>query len=127
MRKIKFNCAKFAAICVLTILSGFCLSYVAAGCIASAYAEPTEQYEPSAPIDGMYFSTEYVVEEYEDWDLYMVRYTDADANLEECEICLTSSSYKEVLNQVATQNHKSGTLEYIATVHGVKVYSVNWE
>ena len=62
------------------------------------------------PVSGMFFSTEYVVEEYEYDDAYCLLYDDADANLFECEIIVDLETYQLVRQHIEDGRKLVGSL-----------------
>lgn len=62
------------------------------------------------PVSGMFFSTEYVVEEYEYDDAYCLLYDDADANLFECEIIVDLETYQLVRYHIENDKKLVGSL-----------------
>ena len=58
----------------------------------------------------MFFSTEYVVEEYEYDDAYCLLYDDADANLFECEIIVDLETYQLVRYHIENDKKLVGSL-----------------
>ncbi len=73
------------------------------------YAE--ELYaESGGPVDGMYFSTEYVVECYEYDDAYAIVYDDPDANIVECEILVSAITYAQIMRAQANDMSMRGNL-----------------
>lgn len=62
------------------------------------------------PVSGMFFSTEYVVEEYEYDDAYCLLYDDADANMFNVEICVDLETYQAVIDAHNTGTELIGTL-----------------
>lgn len=66
--------------------------------------------EENEPISGMFFSSEYVVEEYEYDDVYCLRYDDADANLFDVEIVVDSVTYQSVIESIISGREMVGSL-----------------
>ena len=62
------------------------------------------------PVSGMFFSTEYVVEEYEYDDAYCLLYDDVDANLFECEIIVDLETYELVRDYIENDRKLVGSL-----------------
>lgn len=62
------------------------------------------------PFSGMFFSTEYVIEEYEYDDAYCLLYDDADANLFECEIIVDLETYQLVQKHIENNRKLVGSL-----------------
>lgn len=62
------------------------------------------------PMSGMFFSTEYVVEEYEYEDAYCLLYDDADANLFECEIIVDLETFQMVHTYIEEGKQLVGAL-----------------
>lgn len=83
---------------------------------ASAKSEPaapkveTVCLDNNKAWDGMFFSSEYVTEEYEYDDVYCLLYDDADANMSEVEICVDLKTYKLVMDAVKTGKPLVGKL-----------------
>lgn len=74
-------------------------------------ASTSEEYlEDNKAWPGMFFSTENVVEEYEDDDAYCLLYDDADANMFNVEICVDLETYQMVQNATKSGEHLVGTL-----------------
>lgn len=69
-----------------------------------------EQYEFNYPSDGMFFSVENVVEEYETDTELIIVYSDPDAGLWECPISVDAYTYTEVLHAIAHNNELVGSL-----------------
>lgn len=66
--------------------------------------------DENKPISGMFFSTEYVLEEYERDDAYCIRYDDADANLFDVEIVVDSATYQSVIDSIKSGKEMVGAL-----------------
>lgn len=66
--------------------------------------------EENEPISGMFFSSEYVTEEYEYDDAYCLRYDDADANLFDVEIAVDSETYQSVIESINSGREMVGSL-----------------
>lgn len=66
--------------------------------------------EENKPISGMFFSSEYVVEEYEYDGTYCLRYDDADANLFDVEIVVDSVTYQSVIESIISGREMVGSL-----------------
>ena len=66
--------------------------------------------EGNEPISGMFFSSEYVTEEYEYDDVYCLRYDDADANLFDVEIAVDSETYQNVIESINSGREMVGSL-----------------
>lgn len=66
--------------------------------------------EENKPISGMYFSSEYVTEEYEYDDAYCIRYDDADANLFDVEIVVDYVTYQSVIESIKSGKEMVGSL-----------------
>lgn len=105
---------------ILNIIAAASLAAILGiGCAVAAshiqYNEPDEtlvenEYEFNYPTDGMFFSAEYVAEEYEtDGGLWIV-YTDPDAGLEECHIQVDANTYNEILHAISHGNELVGAL-----------------
>lgn len=73
-------------------------------------ASLSEYPSENRPVSGMFFSTEYVVEEYEYDDAYCLLYDDADANLFECEILVDLETFQMVHNYIEEGKKLVGTL-----------------
>lgn len=74
-------------------------------------AEVEENYlEDNHATSGMFFSSEYVVEEYEYDDAYCLLYDDADANMFNVEICVDLETYQAVIDAHKTGSELVGTL-----------------
>ena len=76
------------------------------------------------PVDGMLFFSNYVTEEYEYDDAYCLLYTDADANLFECEIIVDLKTYNMVRAYIANNEVICGVLKLNAdaSTMGFNVY-----
>lgn len=73
--------------------------------------ETEETYlEENEPVSGMFFSSEYVLEEYECDDAYCIRYDDADANLFDVEIIVDSVTYQSVIGSIKSGKEMVGAL-----------------
>lgn len=73
--------------------------------------ETEEMYqEKNKPISGMFFSSEYVTEEYEYDHTYCLRYDDADANLFDVEIVVDSLTYQSVIESIKSGKEMVGSL-----------------
>lgn len=66
--------------------------------------------EGNKPVSGMFFSTEYVTEEYEYDNWYCLRYDDADANMFDVEIIVDFETYKSVIESINSGNEMAGNL-----------------
>ena len=66
--------------------------------------------EENEPTSGMFFSSEYVIEEYERDDMYCIRYDDADANLFDVEIVVDSLTYQSVIESIKSGKEMVGSL-----------------
>ena len=66
--------------------------------------------DENKPISGMFFSTEYVTEEYEHDDSYCIRYDDADANLFDVEIFVDRTTYESVIESIKSGKEMVGSL-----------------
>ena len=74
-------------------------------------AGESEYYlEDNRPIPGMFFSAEYVVEEYEYDDAYCLLYDDPDANMFNAEICVDLETYQRVIESRKTGTKMVGAL-----------------
>lgn len=71
---------------------------------------PVEEAENGRPFSGMFFSSEYVVEEYEYDDAYCLLYDDADANMFECEIIVDLETYQLVQYHIENDKKLVGSL-----------------
>lgn len=91
-----------------TLAVGCVAAFLGVGCaVAASLAEyPSE----NRPVSGMFFSTEYVVEEYEYDDAYCLLYDDADANLFECEILVDLETFQMVHNYIEEGKKLIGAL-----------------
>lgn len=71
----------------------------------------SEDYlEENHAVSGMFFSTDYVVEEYEYDDAYCIVYDDADANMFEVEICVDLETYQIVRKAISEKHELVGQL-----------------
>lgn len=61
-------------------------------------------------MSSMFFSTEYVTEEYEYDNWYCLRYDDADANMFDVEIIVDFETYKSVIESINSGNEMVGNL-----------------
>jgi len=103
-------------------LTMFCaLMVIAVGVLLiSAYIESNDIFgksevekiylDENKPISGMFFSSEYVTEEYEYDDAYCIRYDDADANLFDAEIFVDHSTYENVIESIKSGRRMVGSL-----------------
>mgnify|MGYP006979416922 CR=1 FL=1 len=66
--------------------------------------------EESKPISGMFFSSEYVTEEYEYDDSYCLRYDDPDANMFDAEIMVDRKTYESVIEAIKSGKEMTGSL-----------------
>lgn len=66
--------------------------------------------EHNHAISGMFFSSDYVVEEYEYDDAYVLLYDDADANLYNVEICVDLETYQAVSSAIQNGQELVGSL-----------------
>lgn len=86
---------------------------------------PVEKAENGRPFSGMFFSSEYVVEEYEYDDAFCLLYDDADANLFEVEICVDLETYQMIHKAIEEKRELVGSLilndDY--SFNGIEVYS----
>ena len=100
-----------AATCVAALLGVGCAA-------ATSFIKYQDNIDPisiesqhnNRPVSGMFFSTEYVVEEYEYDDAYCLLYDDADANLFECEIVVDLETYELVQYHIENDRKLVGTL-----------------
>lgn len=107
-------------------------AFMGLGCAAAATLvnwngpESKTEVVESEPAHGMYFSTAYVVEEYEYDDAFCLVYNDPDANLCNVEICVDLQTYKLVLDTIAKGGEIAGTLlvNEDLTLDYVKVFSL---
>lgn len=105
MKKSTIFCALIASIVGAQLI----LAHVGRAEPMSAPAE-IDYIEESAPLSGMFFSTEYVVEEYEYDEAYCIVYDDPDANMVETEICVDLETYQMVISAIRDGEHVVGTL-----------------
>ena len=66
--------------------------------------------EENKPISGMFFSSEYVTEEYEYDDSHYLRYYDPDANMFDAEIMVDRSTYQSVIEAIESGKEMTGSL-----------------
>lgn len=66
--------------------------------------------DENKPISGMYFSTEYVTDEYEYDNAYCLRYDDPDANLFDAEIVVDRETYESVIEAIKSGKEMTGSL-----------------
>ena len=81
--------------------------------------------EENKPISGMFFSSEYVTDEYENGNAYCLRYYDPDANMFDAEIVVDSGTYKSVIESIKSGKKMVGSLvlnEYLSC-HGNNVFT----
>lgn len=73
-----------------------------------------ESRMPERDLDGMHFSGEYVTEEYEYDDEYILRYNDPDAGLSDVEISVDLKTYKLAIWSITDgiAQDMTGTLHY---------------
>lgn len=92
----------------LTIAAACLAAALGLGCCAGAVLIPWNDVEskdftsPSKgqPVSGMFFSTEYVIEEYEYDDAYCLLYSDVNAHLNDCEIIVDLETYQLVRHHI---------------------------
>lgn len=113
---------------------------IAVGCAHLQAQNDTPRVVPieaGEPIDGMFFSTEFVSEHYE-CDIDMpgsgimsigcVRYDCPDANLYGAEVLLTWDSYVEVHNSLTQGAEECGHLQELYTLgDGTPVFTLNYD
>lgn len=102
------------------IAAGCVAAALGVGCAAAAAFIPWHTAEECMPVEesatnrrafsGMFFSTEYVVEEYEYDDGYCIVYDDPDAGMNNVEIFVDLETYEIVLRVVATGDKVVGCL-----------------
>ena len=63
--------------------------------------------------DGMFFSAEYVLEEYEYDGVYVVIYDDPDASIHNCPVTVNRATYERVMEAIETGEGLVGHLEYL--------------
>lgn len=66
--------------------------------------------EENEPVSGMFFSVEYVTEEYEYDNMYCLRYDDADANMFDAEIVVDFETYQSVIESINSGRKMVGNL-----------------
>lgn len=66
--------------------------------------------EGNGPVSGMFFSSGYVVGEYECGGMYCIRYHDADANLFDAEIPVDRATYESVIGSIESGEKMAGHL-----------------
>lgn len=102
-----------------TLAVGCVAAFLGVGCAVAASfvkyqdeitASLAEYPSENRPVSGMFFSTEYVVEEYEHDDAYCLLYDDADANLFECEILVDLETFQMVHNYIEEGKKLVGAL-----------------
>ncbi len=96
------------------------LMFIIGANILASYCDVDEQYktpevveyylEDNRPISGMFFSTEYVTDEYEYDGEYCIRYDDADANMFDVEIVVDSATYQSVMAAIISGKEMVGNL-----------------
>lgn len=59
--------------------------------------QSTEEWWENTPTSGMFFSSEYVDEEYEYDDAHCIVYSDPDVNMVDCEIYVDLETYQRVI------------------------------
>ena len=102
MKKTMFNLVAAACLAAVGVVS--CISETS--CITdNCFDEIAEQYDFNYPTNEMFFSSEYVVEEYETDTELVIVYSDSDAGLWECPISVDAYTYAEVLHSI-THNEK---------------------
>lgn len=67
-------------------------------------------HDENKPISGMFFSSEYVTEEYEYDGSYCLRYDNADANLFDVEIFVDRATYESVIESIKSGEEMIGSL-----------------
>lgn len=101
----------------------------AASCVKYNKVEPadtiSEYASENRPVSGMFFSAEYVVEEYEYDDAFCLLYDDPDANMFNVEICVDLETYQMVQKAIKEKRELAGSLvlndDY--SFDGVEVYT----
>lgn len=110
---------------LLILWALYCCAGIFAVYVKAQKATDMEIAGPNQAVPGMFFTSESVTEEYEYDDGYVLRYTDADANLSDVEICVDLETYQMVLNAVETGSELVGSLvlndDY--SYDGVEVYT----
>ena len=105
---MKSLCQLFAAACVVAALGVSCAG---AATLANWNTDSlTKSISENRPPDGLFFSSEYVVEEYEYDDAYCLLYDDADANMFECEIIVDLETYQLVQYHIENDRKLVGSL-----------------
>lgn len=81
--------------------------------------------EENKPISGMFFSSEYVTEEYEYDDSYCLRYDDPDANMFDAKIVVDRVTYESVIESIKSGKKTVGSLvlNEDLSCHGNKVFT----
>lgn len=92
------------------------------------YSKPESEeiyLEENKPISGMFFSSEYVTEEYEYDDSYCLRYDDPDANMFDAKIVVDRVTYKSVIESIKSGKKMVGSLVLNEDIscHGNKVFT----
>lgn len=106
MKELPIFCALLTIVvgvqlfCTHSIINEMCSQRVTEG----IYLEENE------PVSGMFFSSEYVIEEYERDDMYCICYDDADANLFDVEIVVDSVTYQSVIASIKSGKEMVGSL-----------------
>lgn len=79
----------------------------------ATYTKPEAEkiyLDENKPVSGMYFSTEYVTDEYEYDDAYCLCYDDPDANLFDAEIVVDRKTYESVIEAIKSGKEMTGSL-----------------
>ena len=121
----------FLKLCIVALATAFCGvgCAAAASCIKYNKVEPadtvSEYTSENRPVSGMFFSAEYVVEEYEYDDAFCLLYDDPDANMCNVEICVDLETYQAVQKAIKEKREMVGSLvlndDY--SFVGVEVYT----
>lgn len=106
MKLNKTLCALIAITIGAQFVNTACNNATCANISSAIMEEPGE----NEPVNGMFFSVEYVTEEFVYDDAYAIRYTDPDAGFEEAEILLDRPTYEAVLDAVNDNHEMVGML-----------------
>lgn len=95
---------------ILNLIAASCVvAALGVGCgVATTFVEwnaPVPNHTTHQPFSGMFFSTEYVVEEYEYDEGYCILYDDPDARMDNVEIFVDLETY-EIVQRATAEGYK---------------------
>ena len=100
----------FCALLAIVVGAQLMSAHIECMAILSKPATKETYLEENEPVSGMFFSSEYVLEEYERDGAYCIRYDDADANLFDVEIIVDSVTYQSVIDSIKSGKEMVGAL-----------------